>query len=297
MKKLKTILSIPFLNDFLIDLNLMDNYSLAPKVYTEYFEKKIGDNILGNNILYFTREPNHHEYLNQIFRKMTAYTGYDALSYIRYHLERFPNRIHFLEFLICELTVRLNNLKPYVFFMKKYRANQKNIYTRCLEFAKEELENIKGENKSKGNATFFKNDIDLIVNNPINNNEEDKKKVENLPKMFFDKLEIQISPLMDKMQDQFIQANIQINTEEALKFFIVSMIILKNKNTKSGTPLFGNFAEIDIAKILVLNFEHYKSKKVQVGTVAKYVSEVRDNYYKNNNKEKQDKDIDIILDM
>ena len=313
----KNVLSPIILNDLFRDLDLVNNYTLAPNEYTEYFKNETGSRIIGNYNLYFKKKPNYQKYLNQIFRKLSGYSAHDALKYIRYHYEYFPNKIEFLEFIICELTVRSQCITSPIFFYKTFKRKEKVIYKICLKFAEDEMERIKIENKKIIYNTFLKNEMGLMINkhlkdNGINNNQEDTNELKiTLAKTINHMLEITEMKLsdicnktntsqtlvMEEMKKEFVTANIKTEGIEARNTFIISMILLGDLY-KNEELVFGDMVDIDIAKILKLNFNYYKTKALKVETIAGEVAKVRSKLYNDNkNKTKIDTEFKKMINM
>ncbi|HXB07916.1 MAG TPA: hypothetical protein VNW04_12380 [Puia sp.] len=100
-------------------------YYLKLWEFTPYFQYRIGPYAAGH-VLCFRRKPYLELYKNEIFNKMTEYSGYDVVRYLQFHYDAFADGSEFLHFVWYEVTERL-----------KGAYSKKSKYYHCLEIARD----------------------------------------------------------------------------------------------------------------------------------------------------------------
>ena len=95
-----------FLRNMLADFGERSSFSNIPGNFTPYFQYKIGQ-YQNDNYLYFPKEPFAQRYKNEIFNKVSEYSGYDVIKFLEFHYSAYTDKPDFLRFLHYELSERI----------------------------------------------------------------------------------------------------------------------------------------------------------------------------------------------
>lgn len=154
--------------------------------------------------------------------------------------------------------------------VEEYRCNVDNIYNSFESFKNHTTLGLHtiSENITNNSKHIEQANINFSINN--------KENIDNQNNIL-------------KQMDDFGNANIESEGKEKLKIFILVMILLKDLNASNGEPYFGKFTNTDIAKILRLNFQFFKSDDKKIDTIIKnYINKINKDYSVSKKKNEAD---------
>jgi hypothetical protein len=266
----------------------IDNYPDKPGDFTPYFEFEIGPN-QDNYTLYFQKLPKAKLYYNYIFLKLWAYNPHDAVKYLEYHFSAYPDKHDFLLFLNRQLKHRAALLKP--------RSDRLSIFTICIDWVAEELNNLKEERKITAYNQFIRNDLTVIVKNELQHigspNTANTASIEKITDQISSGLQARLDSILEDTEtrisaltDKYETCNIQLTNANMKDKLIGLFLCLKDltgkppRKNKPGDSLFTKMDLNDIAQILRLHFAPYKGLKID--SIERRVYEVNNNFKSDN---------------
>ncbi|HMI60046.1 MAG TPA: hypothetical protein VK518_04035 [Puia sp.] len=111
MSIFKKLYDRPFIR-FLVYVFGLESFIRRPsRDFTAYFEYRTGS-YKPDYFLYFPRDPHSNVYLNELFRKLCSYHGYELTQFLEFHYQKFADKKEFLRFLHYEMAVRLKAKTP-----------------------------------------------------------------------------------------------------------------------------------------------------------------------------------------
>lgn len=237
--------------------------SAAKKTFIPYFQYKIGV-YQRDYYLYFTSAPNSVRYTNDIFNKLCEYDGYDIALYLEFHYNAYADKADFLRFLKYETNQRLK-LKLGKSVEIKLEAVLDWLNEKQEEQQTAEQQKLKTHLQQEIYAT-----IEKEVNNGILMHQSDSgyiaKELVNTLATYLDTLVATTEEKMEAITDVYITGHIQLNNHNHLEKLIQLIYLIQNitapKELVKGEQVFKQFSAIDIASILHLHFEAFKTKKI-----------------------------------
>lgn len=273
--------------------------------FTPYFDFRIGK-YQDDYLLYFPKLPKTQLYYNSIFLKLYAYNAHDAVKYITFHYNAYPDKLDFLLFLQRELQHRLetylNNGKG------SDIARWRSLSKIGLQWAEDKINEIKDRQKIQVYNQFIKNDLTVIIKNELQNSTHDYSAVSNdsineLTRQITENLKYKLDAIvettgnhLEQLTGQYETGDIELVNYQLKDKLIGLFICLKNltfkpRAKKTGeTPLFSKIGLGDIAKLLRLNIVPFKGYKAD--TVEKSVYAVNNSY---NSEDTANKELDKAL--
>ena len=259
-----------------------------------FFLYKIGKHE-GDYFLYFKREPSSRsEYYNKIFDAIAHLPAFDSIEFIKFHQNHYPDKERFLSFLIFELNSRVDQLNlcllPSTREAEEYRVKKLSILNNALSWVKT---SIKADTFAQQTAVVnqLTNSINFQVTNYLYKEGDEKKDFDfdHLNKIIsdevsqvFDQFKIGTKEILDDLTTSYATGNIVTPLQTALDVFVAIMIVLREISfTADGKEqkYFGNFGDVDIAKMLHLHFNTYKTNQNEQDVLRKYVSSIKAKLY------------------
>lgn len=281
----KRMLSNMFLRNMFSDLFGRSGNYKTPGTFIPYFQYKIGE-YQSDHFLYFQRKPFGLRYYNEFFNKLNEYIPGHIPDYLEFHFSAYSDKQGFLKFLQHEISGRLQ---------------QKNGKTRCQkllvaqEWVLEKQQELKLVQKAALQQEIEKGVRDMFPATGQANSVEIDKITQTLSQKLSDCIEQILSGMEERMQsitDSFVTGNIELNNQNHQDKLIKLFRLLKNVQAPTeiakGEQLFKRFSDTDVAAILRLHFENFKSKQpntIQV-TIKKADDSIRDTHPKVMNLEK-----------
>jgi len=236
--------------------------------FTPFFQYRIGP-YQQDQYLYFSKEPYVVQYKNEIFNKLCGYTGYDIIKYLEFHYSAFPSSWDLLRFLDYELVERLkatNNKSR----LAKLQAARDWVSEKTIDLKAQQKKDLGREIQREVRVG-----VESIVQTSATPSQpEIDKLVEIIARNLSGKIESLLDETEKGIRDitsSFVTGNIQLNNQNHKEKLIQLFIIIKDIHAPSkrmggnGEPLFGKFANMDIASILFLHFDAFKD--IKIGTV------------------------------
>jgi hypothetical protein len=284
--------------------DVITNYPARQGGFTPYFSFQIGK-YQDDFYLYFPKEPIAQLYYNEIFNKMVCYFGNDAVQYVKFHFDQYPDKKAFLDFLFYELKHRNNYAKSQNFFL--YRASARkcsSIYECAMDWVLKQQEEQKAESKLAIYSTFLRNDLKVIINNNfsesngagISSNDTSRMMQHLYEKVdgVLEEMESKTAGLLSKMSEDYVTSNIVDTHPQSLALFIIIMLSLKDFRI-GNSLLLDHFTETDIGKILKLHFQYFKAKPKELSTITKkHIGPIKEMYYSDSFDESR-KQIDKLI--
>jgi hypothetical protein len=273
-----------FYRNMISDLFGRSSSKETPGAFTPYFQYIIGP-YQSDYSLYFPKEPYGTRYKNEIFNKLNQYNGADIAGYLEFHFSRYPDKEAFLKFLEYEVYSRLEQKigatrKQKLQFTKDWvQGKQHDMLSqqqsnRKLIIEQEIREMLPGSNISQVNHDVFINELTQKLVNRI------------------DQIMAGTEEKMQSLTESFVTGNIELNNQNHQDKLIKLFRLLRNVQAPpemaKGEQLFKRFSDTDIAAILRLHFEPYKSKQPNTiqGIIKKADDSIRDTHSKVKNLEK-----------
>lgn len=258
MELRRKLLSNMFIRNMTADLFGRSAYSKTPGDFIPYFLYKIG-HYQADFYLYFPKEPYAIRYYNEIFNKLYEYKGYDIINYLEFHFNTYPNKHDFLRFLRYEIADRLKR--------RLQKANQLKLQA-ASEWVAEKQQELQQAQQAK-----LKQEIEADVREILPTETPfSQKSIETIAKALSEKLTDRIDLIMasteERMQtiaESYVTGRIELNNqsykEKLIKLFKLLQRVKAPQHIAKAEQLFKSFSDVDIAAILRLHFEPYKSKQ------------------------------------
>lgn len=210
-------------------------------------------------------------YYNSIFLKLWAYNPQDAIKYIEAHYNSYPDKRDFLLFLKRQLQHRIDGFK---------KGSRSSIATISLDWANEELAELKDRQKVLVYNQFIRQDLTVIVKNELQNTmfsdaTPSQSSIDHLADQICVDIQAKLDSILENTEsrimslaDKYETGNIQLtnlNMKDKLITLFLCLKSLSGKSTrknKNGDPLFTEMDLNDIAQILRLHFAQYKGRKI-----------------------------------
>ncbi|MBO9199538.1 MULTISPECIES: hypothetical protein [Niastella] len=281
----KFLYSNMFYRNMISDLFGRSSGSETPGLFTPYFQYSIGP-YQSDFSLYFPKEPYGRRYKNEIFNKLNGYNGADIADYLEFHFTRYPDKQAFLKFLEYETYSRLD---------QRVSATRKQKLRFTKEWVQEKRQEIRVQQQVEMRQNIEQGIREVLpLNNNVNQANLDESIMEFTQKLAFriDQIVAGTEERMQSITDSFVTGNIELNNQNHQDKLIKLFRLLKNVQAPTeiakGEQLFKRFSDTDVAAILRLHFETFKSKQPNTIQVAiKRADEsIRDTHPKVKNLEK-----------
>lgn len=270
------------------DGDTVSNYPNREGGFTPFFAYFIG-NYKDDFYLYFPKQPKAIAYYNEIFNKLSCYFANDAVQFLRFHLDLYPDKKAFLDFLFYELKHRDNQLQIPSRLYRASRKRRSSIYQMCLVWVSKQLADMQEQNKQTIYASFLRNDLNVIINNHLAENgiqragagdvNELRETLTGEVDKIVERIEEKTTAMLAAMRNDYLIGGIETPHPRAVELFILLILALKDFQADKNN-MFNSFAEIDIAKILRLHFEYFKRKETELDTIRKkYINLVSVRYH------------------
>lgn len=255
----KRMLSNMFLRNMISDLfGRSGNYN-APGTFIPYFQYKIGD-YQTDHFLYFQKEPFGLRYYNEFFNKLNEYFPGHIPDYLEFHFSAYSDKQGFLKFLRHEISGRLKQK------IGKTRSQKLEI---AQEWVWEKLRELHSQQQIALKLEIEKDVREILPAETTVNFEN----IENIAKTLSERLADHIDHIMvsteERMQtltESYITGNIGLvnknHEEKVMKLFKLIQKVQAPQHVAKAEQLFGKFSDTDIAAILRLHFEAFKSKRL-----------------------------------
>jgi hypothetical protein len=238
--------------------------SVAKNDFTPYFQYKIGV-YQRDWYLYFTSQPNNIRYTNDIFNKLNEYDGYGVVQFLEFHYTAYPDKADFFRFLKYETVQRLKR-KPGKDFKIKLECTLEWLVEKQEEQHSLQQPEIK---------TYLEQEVYKLLEKEVNKSSSTKQHTDtqNITKEILDTLSAYLNTLvetteekMKALTDAYVTGHIKLNNhnhvEKIVQLFYLIQNISAPKEQAKGEQLFKQFSATDIASILHLHFEDFKTKKI-----------------------------------
>ena len=106
MKLRDRLFSYFFFRNMLATFGNRTPYFIKTRVFPFYFQYRIG-NYEPNYLLYFKKPPTLQAYKNEVFNKMSEYSGIDLAGYLDFHYQASEDKPMFTRFLQYEVSERM----------------------------------------------------------------------------------------------------------------------------------------------------------------------------------------------
>lgn len=294
----KAIMNRTGLRNILIILGQIDNYTTAPGNFIPYFTYELGES-KDDFKLYFRKLPDAARYYNYIFLKLWSYKPHDAIKYLEYHYDRFPDKKDFLLFVQRDLKLRTHSLKN-----TRFNKTWEGITEICLEWMETQLQENRETQKLQVYNQFIRNDLTVIIKNELKsppppsivvNNEiqnsppsANGESIYQLTDTICNSLQTKLNSIVEdtegkisSLADKYETGDIQLANLHFKDKLITLFLCLKNlaskptRKNKSGDLLFAKMDLNDIAQILRLHFAAYQGRKID--SIEKRIYEVNNN--------------------
>jgi hypothetical protein len=249
----------------LADFGNRSAYSKIPGTFIPYFQYRIGD-YQSDYYLYFPKEPYTRRYQNEIFNKLYEYKGYDIITYLDFHYSASSDKQNFLRFLQYEIADRLKK-RPNEGRRQKLQVAQEWLSEQQQELQRAQQEALQLEIEqgvkeiiSDGQPGIIRTDTESAIS------ELSQKLSDHMGRIIANTEE-----RMQSLTDSYVTGNIELNNqnhkEKIVKFFILLQRLQAPRHISRSEQLFKRFSDIDIAAILRLHFDDFKS--IQHNTIQK----------------------------
>ncbi len=193
-------------------------YSAKPRVFTPYFQYKIGP-YQSDYYLYFAKQPYLQVYKNEIFMKMYEYAGYDLIRYLEFHYEAYESKIDFIRFLRYEVSERLAGSAPKTHKLK-LQATSDWLAEKQNEYRSLQEKNLKTQIEQDVRSTFGDKTTPGV---------DIEATVQSLSEKLAGRLEQVVSDTENKMTsltDSFPAGNIELNNYNNLEKLVQLYILI-----------------------------------------------------------------------
>jgi hypothetical protein len=217
----------------LADFGFRSPHFLRKYEFTPYFQYKIGK-YQPDYFLYFPRQPYVQLYKNEIFSKLSEYSGFDVDHYLEFHYSAFDDKKEFLRFVRYETSERI----------KWLAARKPSAYRLCLETA------LTWANEKEAALPGIP-----PVSLPA---VPASTSLLSLEEAFTTTIEPKMTELL-----QSLSGNIVLNNRHHTNRIIQVFILLKDMKApgKTHQPLFKAFSATDIVALL-RQFDEFKDLKI-----------------------------------
>src|ERR1700722_10295043 len=106
MKLRDRLFSYFFFRNMLATFGNRTPYFIKTRVFPTCFQYKIG-NYKSDYLLYFKKPPTLQAYKNEVFNKMSEYSGIDLARYLDFHYQASEDKPMFTRFLLYEVSERM----------------------------------------------------------------------------------------------------------------------------------------------------------------------------------------------
>jgi hypothetical protein len=246
-----------FLRNMLADFGNRSAYSRQPGKFIPYFQYKIGG-YHPDHYLYFPSEPYTRRYHNEIFNKLCEYKGYDIITYLDFHYSAFPDKRDFLRFLQYEIADRLK---------KRPNQGRRQKLQAAMEWVSEQQEELQRSQQTALQLEIEQGVKEIVLDGqPGIIRTDNETAISELSAKLSDRMEQIMTTTEERMQsltDSYVTGNIELNNqnhkEKVIKFFILLQRVQAPRHISRSEQLFKRFSDIDIAAILRLHFDDFKS--------------------------------------
>jgi hypothetical protein len=245
MSIFKKLYDQPFIR-FLANVFGLESFIHKPRRdFTAYFQYRI-ECYKPDHFLYFPRPPYNNVYINELFRKLCSYHGYELTQFLEFHYQQFEDKKEFLRFLHYEMAVRLKAKTP----KTKHSVYWETVET-CLLWVDEQKVLLDPELPVSG----------APVPEQVGDSALDTTCMQ-LQDLIDERISAGVEPRMAELTQSFA-GRIILNNHHHLTKVIQVFLLLKELNApgKKPLPLFKNFSTTDMAAIL-RQFEEFRDKKV-----------------------------------
>ncbi|OQP43624.1 hypothetical protein A4H97_33795 [Niastella yeongjuensis] len=247
-----------FIRNMISDLFGRSGNYQTPGIFSPYFQYKIGS-YQSDHFLYFQKEPFGLRYYNEFFNKLNEYIPGHIPDYLEFHFSAYTDKQGFLRFMQHEISGRL-------------KLNNSKARFQKLEIAQawvlEKQQELKSIQKAAVQQEIKQGVQDMLPAASMANPEEIESIAQNLSQKINDRIEEILTGTEERMlaiTDSFVTGNIELNNQNHLNKVVKLFKLLKNVQAPTekarAEQLFRRFSDTDIAAILRLHFEPFKSKQ------------------------------------
>jgi hypothetical protein len=300
----KLISNSPRLKNFMLWFGV-NNYSNTIDQFTPYFHYTIGKPKEDYG-LYFHKQPSSWQYHANIFLRLGAYRPHEAIKYLEYHYDLYPDKKDFLLFVQRNLQFRISNTRtdrdlPWLIISRQ-----------SLKWTEEKLLELENDKEIQSIDEFINKGLPELVKNELNKKLTiddralvgrfpdqdlvdpltDQARVDQLAEKIYDHIKDPVKERMEgimieyenkmmRLADQHETGNIHLTNISHKEKLITLFLCLKDLSGKSkgrnkaGELLFSEMSLTDIAMILRLHFAQFKN--IKVGSIEKQIYEVNTN--------------------
>jgi hypothetical protein len=232
-------------------------YFIKTRVFPPYFQYKIGS-YQSNYLLYFKKPPTLQAYKNEVFNKMSEYSGVDLADYLDFHYQASEDKPMFSRFLQYEVSERMKwpvsrnyklRMQATLDWLNEKRAEEN---THLVHITKDQIqEDVRAVVVSQ-DATAF--DSEKVIN------------------AFSELLAARMNQLVDaakeKMEaltESLITGNIELNSQHNLDRLIHLHLLIQSIEMRRGSSvekLFKRNSNMDLASTLHLHYQAFKGKQI-----------------------------------
>jgi hypothetical protein len=248
-----------FLRNMLTDFGERSTYSDVPGNFTPYFQYKIGQ-YEKDYYLYFPKEPFAQRYKNEIFNKLSEYSGYDVVKFLEFHYSSYPDKLDFLRFLHYELSERIK---------QKVRENLTLNLNSALNWAFEKKQELNKSQEEQIRKEIEQGVKTIVQNQSVNSPHQ----VDTQIRALSDQLSVHMEKIIGETEKgireltgSFSTGTIQLNNRNHEDKLIQLLILLGQVQAppqiSKAEQLFKKYTASDIASILHLHFDAYRDNKI-----------------------------------
>jgi hypothetical protein len=232
-------------------------YFIKTRVFPAYFQYKIG-NYQPNYLLYFKKPPTLQAYKNEVFNKMSEYSGIDLAGYLDFHYQASEDKPMFTRFLQYEVSERIK--WP---VSRNYKLRLQATFDWLNEKKVEESTHLEHISKDQILA-----DVRAVVGGQDAPAFDSEKMINAFSEMLVARMNQLVDAAKEKMEaltESLITGNIELNSEHNLDRLIHLHLLIQSIEMGRGSSvekLFKRNTNMDLAAILHLHYRAFKGKQI-----------------------------------
>jgi hypothetical protein len=240
-------------------------YFVKTRVFPAYFQYKIG-NYKSDYLLYFKKPPTLQAYKNEVFNKMSEYSGVGLADYLDFHYQASEDKPMFTRFLQYEVSERMK--WP---VSRNYKLRLQATFDWLNEKRVEESTHLEHISKDQILA-----DVRAAVGGQDTSPFDAEKMITAFSELLVARMNQLVDAAKEKMEaltESLITGNIELNSEHNLDRLIHLHLLIQTIEMHRGSSvekLFKRNTNMDLASTLHLHYRAFKGK--QINTVQARIS-------------------------
>jgi hypothetical protein len=257
MKLRDRLFSSFFVRNMLATFGNRTPYFIKTRVFPPYFQYKIG-NYQPNFLLYFKKPPTLQAYKNEVFNKMSEYSGIDLAGYLDFHYQASEDKPMFTRFLQYEVSERMR--WP---VSRNYKLRLQATFDWLKEKRVEESTYLEHISKDQILA-----DVRAVVGGQNASAFDSEKMITAFSELLVARMNQMVDAAKEKMEaltESLITGNIELNSEHNLDRLIHLHLLVQAIEMRRGSSiekLFKRNTNMDLASMLHLHYRAFKGKQI-----------------------------------